>query len=78
MLSVKDYGISISGYFQDVSGQGSDQPDLTVKLALLGVGGLIGWPLWVRSIVNFCVIVKTQFQLLKYPFYKGQDKSVLF
>lgn len=73
MLSLKDFG-----YFQNVSGQGSEQPGLILKLALLGIGGLIGWPPWVLSIGNFCMIMKTQSQLLKYLFYKGQDKLVLF
>lgn len=33
--------ISISGYFQNLSGQGSEQLDLALKLALLRVGNLI-------------------------------------
>lgn len=33
---------NISGYFQNLSGQGSEQHHLTLKLALLTVGGLIG------------------------------------
>lgn len=70
--------LHLFGYFQTLSGQGSEQPGLTLKLALLGAGGLIGWPPWIPSIVNFCMVVKTQLQLLKYPFYKGQGKSVLF
>lgn len=47
-ISVECYqcGISISGYFQNLSGQGSEQHDLTLKLTLLRVGGLIGWPPW--------------------------------
>lgn len=70
--------ISISGYFQNLSGQGCEQHDQTLKLALLRLGGLIGWPPWSPSYVNFCITVKIQFQLLKYLFYKGQGNSVVF
>lgn len=55
-FSVECYqcGSSISGYFQNLSGQGSEQHDLTLKLALLRVGGLIGRPPWSLLFLYYC------------------------
>jgi len=56
-LSLRGCRISIAEDLQNLTGQGSEQPDVTVKFTFLGSGGWTRKPPEIHLSLSYCVIL---------------------